>query len=104
MHIPACCMLHAAGQGANSALESCKVLSAVLAQAAGDVSQVPQRFSASRLADMHALNELDAKAYSFFRCGRHGGAVILHEACWGPNSVLFCVRWLCSLQGAACVL
>lgn len=25
------------------------------------------RFTAARLADMHALNELDAKAYSFFR-------------------------------------
>jgi 2-polyprenyl-6-methoxyphenol hydroxylase-like FAD-dependent oxidoreductase len=62
--------LSAAGQGANSALESCKVLGSVLAEAGGDVSQVPQRFTAARLADMHALNELDAKAYSFFRCGQ----------------------------------
>jgi 2-polyprenyl-6-methoxyphenol hydroxylase-like FAD-dependent oxidoreductase len=64
--------LPAAGQGANSALESCKVLGSVLAEAGGDVSQVPQRFTSARLADMHALNELDAKAYSFFRCADSG--------------------------------
>lgn len=55
------------GQGANSALESCKVLGSVLAEAGGDASRVPQLFTSARLADMHALNELDAKAYSFFR-------------------------------------
>lgn len=55
------------GQGANSALESCKVLGEVLQQAGGHLQQVPHRFTAARLADMHALNELDAKAYSFFR-------------------------------------
>jgi hypothetical protein len=27
------------------------------------------RFTEARLADMHALNELDTKAYSFFRWG-----------------------------------
>jgi hypothetical protein len=27
------------------------------------------RFTDARLADMHALNELDTKAYSFFRWG-----------------------------------
>lgn len=56
-----------AGQGANSALESCKVLGQVLQEAGGNVAEVPQRFTAARLEDMHALNELDAKAYSFFR-------------------------------------
>uniref|UniRef100_A0A383WAT6 FAD-binding domain-containing protein n=1 Tax=Tetradesmus obliquus TaxID=3088 RepID=A0A383WAT6_TETOB len=55
------------GQGANSALESCKVLGSVLAEAGGDASRVPQLFTSARLADMYALNELDAKAYSFFR-------------------------------------
>lgn len=55
------------GQGANSALESCKVLGEVLQEAQGDLDQVPGAFTAARLADMHALNELDAKAYSFFR-------------------------------------
>eukprot|EP00879_Flechtneria_rotunda_P010233 GHRR01010699.1.p1 GENE.GHRR01010699.1~~GHRR01010699.1.p1 ORF type:complete len:574 (+),score=201.61 GHRR01010699.1:88-1722(+) len=55
------------GQGANSALESCEVLGSVLQQAGGQLDKVPQRFTAARLADMHALNELDAKAYSFFR-------------------------------------
>jgi kynurenine 3-monooxygenase len=55
------------GQGANSALESCRVLGAVLQTANGDVDAVPERFTAARLSDMHALNELDAKAYSFFR-------------------------------------
>lgn len=55
------------GQGANSALESCKVLGDVLQQAAGQLDEVPAMFTAARLADMHALYELDAKAYSFFR-------------------------------------
>ncbi|KAF8072714.1 kmo [Scenedesmus sp. PABB004] len=55
------------GQGANSALESCKVLGQVLAEAGGKLDEVPARFTAARLEDMHALNELDAKAYSFFR-------------------------------------
>lgn len=31
------------------------------------------RFTAARLADMHALNELDTKAYSFFRWGADRG-------------------------------
>lgn len=31
------------GQGANSALESCKVLGQVLQEAGGDVEKVPQR-------------------------------------------------------------
>jgi hypothetical protein len=35
--------LHAISQGANSALESCKVLGQVLQEADGDVDQVPQR-------------------------------------------------------------
>eukprot|EP00878_Enallax_costatus_P016055 GHUV01016834.1.p1 GENE.GHUV01016834.1~~GHUV01016834.1.p1 ORF type:complete len:473 (+),score=145.50 GHUV01016834.1:831-2249(+) len=55
------------GQGANSALESCKVLGEVLQEAGGNLDKVPGAFTAARLADMHALNELDAKAYSFFR-------------------------------------
>jgi 2-polyprenyl-6-methoxyphenol hydroxylase-like FAD-dependent oxidoreductase len=55
------------GQGANSALESCKVLGQVLQQAGGNLDEVPARFNEARLADMHALNELDTKAYSFFR-------------------------------------
>lgn len=55
------------GQGANSSLESAKVLGDVLVEAGGDVQQVPARFTATRLADVHALNELDEKAYSFFR-------------------------------------
>jgi 2-polyprenyl-6-methoxyphenol hydroxylase-like FAD-dependent oxidoreductase len=71
MHVPA------AGQGANSALESCKVLGSVLAEAGGDVGQVPQRFTSARLADMHALNELDAKAYSFFRCAQWHCVVVV---------------------------
>jgi 2-polyprenyl-6-methoxyphenol hydroxylase-like FAD-dependent oxidoreductase len=55
------------GQGANSALESCLVLGQVLQAAQGKVEEVPQMFSQRRLEDVHALNELDAKAYSFFR-------------------------------------
>eukprot|EP00877_Chromochloris_zofingiensis_P014865 jgi/Chrzof1/9632/Cz04g10110.t1 len=55
------------GQGANSALESCLVLGDVLERAGGDVGRVPPLFSETRLADVHALNELDSKAYSFFR-------------------------------------
>jgi len=55
------------GQGANSALESCLVLGQVLQAAKGKVEDVPGMFSRRRLEDVHALNELDAKAYSFFR-------------------------------------
>lgn len=55
------------GQGANSALESCLVLGQVLAAAKGRVEEVPGMFSRRRLEDVHALNELDTKAYSFFR-------------------------------------
>lgn len=55
-------------QGANSALESCLVLDGVLAAAAGDLSKVPAAFTSARLADAHALQEVDRLAYSFFRC------------------------------------
>lgn len=36
------CLLQVFGQGANSALESCKVLGQVLQEAGGDLDQVPQ--------------------------------------------------------------
>jgi hypothetical protein len=54
-------------QGANSALESCLVLDGVLASAAGDTASVPAAFTAARLEDAHALQEVDRLAYSFFR-------------------------------------
>lgn len=54
-------------QGANSALESCLILDQVLDAAAGDVEKVPAAFSAARLEDAHALQEVDRLAYSFFR-------------------------------------
>ncbi|KIY98661.1 monooxygenase [Monoraphidium neglectum] len=55
------------GQGANSALESCLVLDGVLAAADGDPAAVPAAFTAARLEDAHALQEVDRLAYSFFR-------------------------------------
>lgn len=55
------------GQGANSALESCKVLDDVLTAASGDLDSVPEAFTRARTADAHALYEIDRKAYSFFR-------------------------------------
>ncbi|KAG2495591.1 hypothetical protein HYH03_006191 [Edaphochlamys debaryana] len=75
MYGPSCVLLgdaaHAVtpvfGQGANSALESCLVLNKCLTEAQGDLAKVPPAFDAARLADAHALCELDRKAYSFFR-------------------------------------
>ncbi|PNH10362.1 Kynurenine 3-monooxygenase [Tetrabaena socialis] len=75
MYAPSCVILgdaaHAVtpvfGQGANSALESCLVLDKALTAANGDLDALPKKFSDSRLADAHALYELDRKAYSFFR-------------------------------------
>ncbi len=54
------------GQGANSALESCKVLGDALAAAAGDLTALPGIYDKHRRADAHSLCEIDAKAFSFF--------------------------------------
>jgi kynurenine 3-monooxygenase len=54
------------GQGANSALESCKVLGAALGAAAGDLDALPAIYDKQRRADAHSLCDLDAKAFSFF--------------------------------------
>lgn len=86
----------AAGQGANSALESCKVLGSVLAEAGGDASRVPQLFTSARLADMHALNELDAKAYSFFRCAP--GQLLRHAHGLGVRTLTLVVWLHCDLS------
>lgn len=55
------------GQGANSALESCLVLDAVLKQVKGKLGDVPAAFDAARSKDAHALFEIDRKMFSFFR-------------------------------------
>ncbi|MEW5313392.1 MAG: hypothetical protein WDW38_004963 [Sanguina aurantia] len=54
------------GQGANSALESCRILDEVLTKCNGVVESVPPAFNTARLEDVHALYELDRKAFSFF--------------------------------------
>jgi len=61
------------GQGANSALESCRILDDVLTAgvdaATGkpkDFEGLPKAFSDARTADVHALFWIDSAAYSFF--------------------------------------
>jgi len=60
------------GQGANSALESCRVLDDTLTACTdpstgkGDPRLIPAAFSKERTADVHALWWIDAAAYSFF--------------------------------------
>ncbi|KAF5842142.1 hypothetical protein DUNSADRAFT_9101 [Dunaliella salina] len=60
------------GQGANSALESCRVLDDTLTACTdpstgkGEPQLIPAAFSKERKADVHALWWIDAAAYSFF--------------------------------------
>jgi len=54
------------GQGANSSLESAKVLGHALRAAAGDLKAVPNTYDEMRRADAHGLYEIDRKAFSFF--------------------------------------
>ncbi|KAG1675257.1 hypothetical protein FOA52_016288 [Chlamydomonas sp. UWO 241] len=54
------------GQGANSSLESCRVLGDALKESAGNVDALPAKFDTLRRPDVHGLYEIDCKAFSFF--------------------------------------
>ena len=49
------------------------MLDGVLAASAGDAAAVPAAFTAARLEDAHALQEVDRLASSFFRLGPSWG-------------------------------
>ena len=51
------------GQGANSSLESGRVLGEALVAAKGEVEAVPATFDELRRPDVHGLYEIDRKAF-----------------------------------------
>ncbi|KAL4420770.1 hypothetical protein ABPG75_010426 [Micractinium tetrahymenae] len=52
------------GNGMNAALEDALIIDQLLAESGGDVSSLPERFTAARLADAHALLWLDGNSSS----------------------------------------
>jgi 2-polyprenyl-6-methoxyphenol hydroxylase-like FAD-dependent oxidoreductase len=57
------------GQGANSSLESGRVLGEALKAARGSVEELPATFDGLRRPDAHGLYEIDRKAFRSRRAG-----------------------------------